>query len=103
MKRILAAVVVTTLTLPVFASDDGAAVYKGKCAMCHGATGAGDTTMGKKLALKPLASPEVQKNSDQALHQVIEKGKGKMPAFGSKLTAEQITQLVSVVRAFAKK
>lgn len=102
MKKILTFVAVTAFALPAF-SEDAAAVYKAKCAMCHGATGAGDTPMGKKLALKALGSPEVQKNSDDKLHEVIAKGSGKMPGFGGKLSEEQIKQLVGVVRAFAKK
>lgn len=102
MKRFLAAVVVTTLAGPLFAADDGAALYKAKCAMCHGATGAGDTPMGKKLALKALRSADVQKKTDAEMHKLMAKGKGKMPAF-AKLSAEQIKKLVGVVRAFAKK
>lgn len=103
MKRFIAAVFVATLAAPLSAADDPAALYKSKCAMCHGATGAGDTPMGKKLALKPLASPEVQKSTDDQMKELIVKGKGKMPAFGSKLSAEQVKQLVGVVRGFAKK
>lgn len=102
MKKILAFAAATTFALTA-AADDTAALYKTKCAMCHGATGAGDTPMGKKLALKPLASPEVQKNSDAKLLEVIAKGAGKMPSFGGKLTDEQMKQLVAMVRGFAKK
>ena len=102
MKRFLVFTALVALSLPAF-SDDAAAVYKAKCAMCHGATGAGDTPMGKKLALKPLGSPEVQKNSNDKLYEVIAKGKGKMPGFGGKLSDEQMKQLVAVVRGFAKK
>ena len=102
MKRIVVFLALVALPLPAF-SGDAAAVYKAKCAMCHGATGAGDTPMGKKLAVKPLGSPEVQKNSDDQLHQIIAKGSGKMPAFGAKLSDEQVEQLVALVRAFAKK
>ena len=76
MKNILACVAMTAFALTALA-DDTAALYKSKCAMCHGATGAGDTPMGKKLALKPLASPEVQKNSDAKLLEVIAKAAGR--------------------------
>jgi mono/diheme cytochrome c family protein len=101
MKKTLAVVTLTAFALT--AAADSAALYKSKCAMCHGPTGAGDTPMGKKLALKSLASPEVQKNTDAKLVEVIAKGRGKMPAFGGKLTDEQIKQLVAVVRGFAAK
>ena len=102
MKKTLAVVALTAFALTATA-DDAAALYKSKCAMCHGPTGAGDTAMGKKLALKPLASAEVQKNTDAKLLEVITKGRGKMPVFGGKLTDAQIKQLVEVVRGFAKK
>jgi mono/diheme cytochrome c family protein len=102
MKKTLAVVALTAFALTATA-DDAAALYKSKCAMCHGPAGAGDTAMGKKLALKPLASAEVQKNTDAKLLEVITKGRGKMPMFGGKLTDAQIKQLVAVVRGFAKK
>ena len=102
MKRVLALLALSAFALPAL-SDDAAALYKAKCAMCHGAAGAGDTPMGKKLAVKALGSAEVQKNSDDKLHQVIAKGSGKMPAFGTKLSDEQVKQLVAVVRGFGKK
>ncbi|HEX6642399.1 MAG TPA: cytochrome c [Thermoanaerobaculia bacterium] len=102
MKNTLAVFALTAFALTA-AADDAAALYKSKCAMCHGSTGAGDTPMGKKLALKSLASTEVQKNTDAKLLEVISRGRGKMPTFGGKLSDEQIKQLVAVVRGFAKK
>ena len=103
MKRILALVVVIAFPLTAIAAGDAATLYKSKCAMCHGGTGAGDTPMGKKLAVKPLGSADVQKNSDEKLGQVIARGAGKMPAFAGKISNEEIKQLVALVRSFAKK
>ena len=102
MKRILVVLTLIALPLTTFA-DDAAALYKSKCAMCHGATGTGDTPMGKKLAIKSLGSADVQKHTDGQLAQTITKGSGKMPAFAGKLTDAQIKQLVAVVRGFGKK
>lgn len=102
MKRIAVLFTVVALAFAAAAADDTAATYKAKCAMCHGATGAGDTTMGKKLALKPLGSAEVQKKSDADLTKVISEGSGKMPAFAAKLTGPQIKELVKFIRGFAK-
>ena len=101
MKKILVFVAVAAFALT--AAADTVALYKTKCAMCHGATGDGDTPMGKKLAVKPLASPAVQKNSDAKLLEVIAKGAGKMPSFGGKLSDEQMKQLLGMVRGFANK
>ena len=98
---VLALFVFVTVVPEAFAAD-GAALYKGKCAACHGADGAGKTKMGEKLALKDLASAEVQKISDADMSKLITDGKEKMPGFGKKLSAEEITALVAHVRTFAK-
>lgn len=94
------------LSIPVAAAaDDAAALFKSKCAMCHGQTGSGDTAMGKKLGIRPFASPEVQKQDDATLQQTIVNGKNKnkMPAFDKKLTPDQIKLLVAHIRSFAKR
>ena len=92
--------VVLALALPVLA-EDGAALYKAKCAGCHAADGTG-SPMGKKLGAKPLGGADVQKLSDADLEKTISAGKGKMPAFKT-LTPEQIKSLVAEIRSFAKK
>ena len=48
-------------------AEDAASTYKAKCSACHGADGKGETAMGKKFGLRDLASPEVQKLSDDEL------------------------------------
>jgi len=90
------------VALPLLA-DDGAALYKAKCAGCHGATGAGDTSVGKSLKVTPLGGAAVQKLSDADIQKVITAGKGKMPAVGKTFTADQLKSLVAVIRSFAKK
>ena len=85
------------------APNDGAALYKTKCAMCHGPDGSGKTPMGQKLNVRDLHSPEVQKQSDSDLAHVIGQGKGKMPAFGKTLSEDQITSLVAQIRELGKK
>ncbi len=95
-------VVVVTWSTPL-AAQDGPTLYKTKCAMCHGADGKGETPMGKKLNIRDLSSPEVQKQTDPELTTIISKGKGKMPAFEGKLTAEQIGQVLAHIRELGKK
>ena len=89
------------LTAGAFAAD-GAAVYKAKCASCHGQTGAGDTGIGKSLKLRDFSTADVQKQSDADLTTVISKGKGKMPAYDGKLTADEIKAVVATIRTFKK-
>jgi cytochrome c6 len=85
------------------AAQDGPTVYKSKCAMCHGADGKGETPIGKKLNVRDLGSPEVQKQTDPELTTIISKGKSKMPSFEGKLTAEQIGQVLAHIRDLGKK
>ena len=81
---------------------DGAAVFTGKCAMCHGKTGAGDTGMGKSLKLRDLASADVQKQSDADLSKIVTDGKGKMPAYKGKLSDDEIKSVVAFLRTLKK-
>src|ERR1700674_877963 len=74
------------------ADEKTAALYKQKCAACHGADGKGETPTGKALKVKDFASEEVQKMSNEDLSEVISKGKGKMPAYKA-LTPEQVKDL----------
>jgi mono/diheme cytochrome c family protein len=75
-------------------------IYKTKCSACHGAKGAGDTMLGRNLNLRPLASAEVQKQSDDELFTLISKGKKKrMPSFENKLSKDQIDDLVKYIRS----
>ena len=80
------------------AAQDAAATYKAKCAMCHGADGKGG-----KMGTKDFASPEIQSQSDAQLTETITKGKPpKMPAYGTKLSADEIKGLVAQIRSFKK-
>ena len=94
-------VIAITLSTASFA-EGGADTFKAKCAMCHGATGAGDTAMGKNLMLRDLGSADVQNQSDEELTTIVTKGKGKMPAYDGKLTAEQIGEVIKYVRTLKK-
>ena len=96
--RIKSLVLIASLALAgtAFAAD-GAAVFKAKCAMCHGADGSASTGMGKSMGLKPLGSPEVQKMSDADMTALVTNGKGKMPAFKGKLSDDEIGAVVKYV------
>jgi mono/diheme cytochrome c family protein len=94
-----------TLPTTTTAGVDAAAAFKATCAPCHGATGAGDTAMGKKLGIPSLAAPDVQKKDDATLAKAITAGnkEKKMPGFEKQLSPEQIKALVAHIRSFAKK
>jgi cytochrome c5 len=82
-------------------ADDGAAIYKTKCAMCHGPDGKGDTSAGKAMKVQDLASEDVQKMSDSDFGAIIFSGKGKMPSYKT-LTPDQVKELVGYVRSLGK-
>jgi mono/diheme cytochrome c family protein len=99
-----AAIGLTALsTTPVaLAQDSGAATYKSKCAMCHGADGLGATPAGKSMKAIPFNSPELVKASDADLIAATKNGKGKMPAYSGKLTDPQITEVITYIRTLQK-
>lgn len=105
MKKTAVLVILSLLVLglaSVANAEEAAAIYKTKCATCHGAAGAGDTGMGKTLKLRALGGADVQKLTDEELTNVITKGQGKMPAYGSKLSAADIKGLVAFIRTLKK-
>ena len=79
------------------APTDAASLFKSKCAMCHGADGAG-TSLGTRLKAPDLRSKEVQDQTPAAMTQIITAGKNNMPAFGNRLDKDQIQKLVDYVR-----
>jgi cytochrome c6 len=85
------------ICVPVYGQQPGAATFKAKCAMCHGADGAGKTGMGIKLKIPDLRAPQIHKQLVADLAQTIAKGKNKMPAFAEKLASDEITQVATYV------
>jgi mono/diheme cytochrome c family protein len=68
-------------------------IYQKNCAKCHGKTAEGRTFAGPSLISKKTAA---MKTED--MHNIIDKGKGRMPKFASKLTLEEIDALVRQVQ-----
>ena len=89
---------------PVSASAKSAAELYGKnCATCHGKDGRAKTFKGKLKHTRDLTDPEWQdKASDERIFNSIMNGKGKMPAFGKKLSELEINTLVTFVRGLKK-
>lgn len=105
IRAITVIVLVGLLSIGSLYAADAAAgkdLFTGKCAMCHGADGAGNTAMGKRFNIQNLRSPELQKRSDTELAAAITKGKNKMPAFEGKLTSEQTNNVIAYIREVGK-
>jgi mono/diheme cytochrome c family protein len=108
MKRISIPLLVVAAALLVAsaamadAGPDGTAIFKSKCAMCHGPDGKGQTAMGKTLHLKDMSSEEVQNMKNADLQKIIAEGKGKMPAFKDKLDQASIDAVIEFIRTLKK-
>ncbi|MGD1105399.1 MAG: cytochrome c [Terracidiphilus sp.] len=78
-------------------AEDGAAIYKSKCAMCHGAAGTPSPAMAKAMGIKPVSDPSMATLTVAQITSTVKNGKGKMkPIVG--LTDAQ----VSAVAAYFK-
>lgn len=78
------------------------ATFDAKCAMCHGADGAG-SQVGKTMNVPDLRSPAIQRTADTQLADVIANGKNGMPSFKGSLSADEIHGLVSYIHTLAGK
>ena len=89
---------------PVSAGAKSAAELYGKnCATCHGKDGRAKTFKGKLKHTRDLTDSEWQdKASDERIFNSIMNGKSKMPAFGKKLSEQEINALVPFVRGLRK-
>ncbi len=83
-------------------AQSGSDTYKAKCQMCHAADGSGSTPAGKSMKALPLNSPDLIKASDADLIAATTNGKGKMPAYKTKLTAAQIKDTITYIRTLQK-
>lgn len=91
------------IAIPAFAESTGADTYKAKCAMCHGATGRGDTPAGKMMKVPSFKDPAIVKASDAQLIAAVKNGKGRMPAsIGSQLSESQIKAVIAYIRTLQK-
>jgi mono/diheme cytochrome c family protein len=89
--RIATAIVVSTMLagLPVLAQD-GAALFKTKCAMCHGDQGQG----------KPPVAPKIAGTTKNVSDVLTKGGEPKAPHIKpmAALTADQVTSLAAFVK-----
>jgi mono/diheme cytochrome c family protein len=80
-----------------WAADDGASVYKTKCAACHGADAAG-----KPAAKIPsLVSDDAKKASNDDLAKSVTE-KAKHPATVKSLPPDQVKMVIEYVRSLQK-
>jgi mono/diheme cytochrome c family protein len=71
--------------------------------MCHGDDGSANTPAGKMFKAASFGDPAVVKIPDADRIAIVKKGKGSMPAFGDKLTDDQIKSVLTYIRTLEKK
>jgi cytochrome c6 len=102
--RVFTVILAGTFCLPAaLAQGPGAEVYRAKCAMCHAADGTASGPAGKAMKVPSFLEPASLKASDAELIAITKDGKGKMPAYASKLTDAQIKEVVAYIRTLQKK
>ena len=111
MKTMKLVILIVMIALALFlivpnlswAADDGAALYKTKCAACHGADLAGKPT----AKIPSLVSDDAKKASDADLTEMIANGgkdKKAMHAFANKgMTPDQVKMVIAYLRDAQKK
>jgi len=106
MKTTKMVMLVMTIAVALFilipslswAADDGATLYKTKCAACHGADAAG-----KPAAKIPsLIGDEVKKVSDTDIEKAVTE-KPKHAGVAKAITPDQVKMVVSYIRDLQKK
>ena len=86
------------------ADEAGQKVYQRDCQSCHGRDGAGNPQLEKtlKVTIPPVtAAALAQKNDPEMLHIIVE-GKGKMPGFAKKLSAEEQQQVLNYMKTLGR-
>ena len=85
--------------LPSSMPGDAKSIFNAQCARCHGRDGRAHTVRGRRAHARDMTEASWQNDvSDERLFNSISKGKGKMPAYGKKLSEDQIDALVQYVR-----
>ena len=89
VQRIALFPFVLSFGLSLAAQTDGAAMYKAKCAMCHGPTGTPSAGMAKAMGIKAISDPSMKALTITQIIATVKNGKGKMKPL-SGLTDSQI-------------
>lgn len=96
----LAAALALAAFVPVFAAEDGKALFDSKCAMCHGSDG-----VAKKMGTgsKNFNDAEWKKTATaDGIIKITKEGKGKMKGLGEKLNDAQMKAVADYVLTLAK-
>src|ERR1700747_1421049 len=79
------------------AQSEGEKIYKARCMGCHAADGSADTKAGRNTGAHDFRLPDLEKETDSSLIEIITKGKKKMPKFEEKLKGKEIKEVLEYV------
>ncbi len=109
MKTIISLIITLLVASAISGrAADAKALWAANCTPCHGASGNGDTKMGKTLGAADLTDAKKQASFTDAQAMtaikdgVKQNGKTAMKAFGGKLSDDDIKTLVAYVRTLKK-
>ncbi len=98
MRSLLVLTAAVTLAGTMVFAESGEAIYKAKCASCHGSAGTPSPGMAKMMGVKPVSDPAVKGMTVAQMEAVVKSGKGKMkPVAG--LTDAQVKEVVTYFRS----
>ena len=104
-SRMTAMALVAALALAgaAFAEDNelGKKIYAQKCAGCHGADGKGNAKMAERLKVSIPALTGGPARTDAELLKIISEGKKPMPAFGRRLSKEELNAVTHYAKELA--
>lgn len=102
-RKLTAVIAAAALALPVLSlqADDAKAIWEKKCALCHGADGAGKANMKTKNYTDAKVQAEMK---DDAILKAIKDGvaNSKMKGYAGKLSDDEIKGLVAYIRTLKK-
>jgi len=107
-RRCATLAALVTLFVPLTAyGGDAAAIYKSRCALCHGETGAGDGAAAAMLKPSPTnfrsAAFWATAKPEKLEQTILEGSPGTaMVPFGGTLSDGEVTALVDYLRTFAR-
>lgn len=91
MKR-LAVLLALAAPLAASAGESGLVIFHTQCSRCHGEDGRGKAVFSTPSFVN-------SKLTGEEMEAVISKGRGKMPAFSTKLTPAEIKDVAAYIKA----
>jgi mono/diheme cytochrome c family protein len=89
-----------------FAEADavGKKTYQKMCQSCHAADGTGNNMIAKsmKISIPPVTGAALEKQDDAAMLSIIAEGKGKMPGYAKRLSAEEQQQVLEYMKTLGR-